>query len=107
MKTNNQFDAQVEQFIKVFEKIPNFHLVQTDDTARELFNKIVFRLSDISSYKVLVCNQFIPAINKGIAETKHSVQNSKYRAYLKTTEIDLYETLHDTIRLAYVGLFHT
>jgi hypothetical protein len=54
----------------------------------------------------LICNYFIPATNKAIFEVQREFQNSKYKFLLNTKELDFKETLYDTIRLAYVGLFH-
>jgi hypothetical protein len=105
-KALNSFDAQVEQLISEFSKIPNFNLTSTDETASRVFNTIAYRLSDIVSYRNLVCQHFIPATNRAILEGKREFQNSRYKSLLNPKDIDFSETLHDTIRLAYVGLFH-
>lgn len=105
-KKQNQFDSLVENLVQEFTKIPNFDLTQTDEIANKLFNKITFRISDITAYKDLVCSHFIPATNKAIFNSKMDFQKSQYKHYLKTDNIDFKETLHDTIRLSYVGLFH-
>lgn len=102
----NKFDALVESLIQEFIKIPNFDLTQTDEVGSKIFNTITFRIADISSYKDLVCQHFIPATNKAIFESKKDFQNSRYKVYLNSKSIDFQETLYDTIRLAYVGLFH-
>jgi len=105
-KPINKFDNLVEKLVQEFSKIPNFELTQTDDLANKMFNLITFRLADISSYKDLVCSHFIPATNKAIYESKIDFHNSRYKAFLKTSQLDFQETLYDTVRLAYVGLFH-
>lgn len=105
-KQQTQFDALVENLVQEFTKIPNFDLTKTDEIANELFNKITFRISDITAYKDLVCSHFIPATNKAVFISKMDFQQSKYKHYLKATNIDFKETLNDTIRLSYVGLFH-
>ncbi len=71
-----------------------------------MFNMIMFRVSDISSYRDLICNQFIPVVNKTIVLARQDVRASRYKEFLNEKEIAFEETLHDVIRLAYVGLFH-
>lgn len=105
-KSLNKFDTLVEKLIEEFIKIPNFDLTSTDEVANRAFNIIVFRISEVSSYKELVCQHFIPATNKAIFEGQKEFQNSKYKFLLKTKDLDFKETLYDTVRLAYVGLFH-
>lgn len=105
-KKNNKFDNLVERLIDEFGKIPNFDLTSTDKIANRLFNIIAFRIAEISSYKDLVCTYFIPTTNKLIVDGRKDFQNSKYRHLLSTNDLDFKETLYDTIRLSYVGLFH-
>lgn len=102
----NKLDLFIENLAKEFIKIPNFDLTQKDEVGNRLFNLITFRITEISSYKDLVCQHFIPATNKAIVEGKNAIRNSRYREYINTSEIDFKETLYDTVRLAYVGLFH-
>jgi len=102
----NKFDQLVENLVKEFTKIPNFDLTQTDKVANQIFNRATFRIADISAYKDLVCSHFIPATNKAIYKSKQDFKKSRYSSLLKTTHLDFHETLHDTIRLSYVGLFH-
>jgi hypothetical protein len=102
----NKFDTLVERLVSEFIKIPNFDLVSTDELANKVFNIITFRIADVISYKELVCQHFIPATNKAIFESKKDFQNSRYKFLLTTKNLDFTETLYDTIRLAYVGLFH-
>lgn len=105
-KTPNKFDSLVERLIAEFIKIPNFDLTSTDEVANKAFNIITFRIAEVTSYKELVCQHFIPATNKSIFDAQKDFQNSKYKFLLKTRDLDFKETLHDTVRLAYVGLFH-
>ncbi len=102
----NRFDSFVDRLVQEFIKIPNFELTQTDEIGNKMFNIITFRIAEVSSYKELVCNHFIPATNKAIFDSKLDFQNSRYKALLRTSQLDFQETLYDTIRLAYVGLFH-
>ena len=102
----NKFDILVENLIVEFSKIPNFDLTQTDETANQVFKIISFRMAEITSYKDLVCQSFIPATNKAIFDAKKDFQNSHYKIYLNTKQLDFEETLYETVRLGYVGLFH-
>jgi hypothetical protein len=105
-KSVNKFDSLVERLAQEFSKIPNFDLTSTDEVGNTVFNIITFRIVEVISYKELVCQHFIPATNKAIFEEKKDFQNSKYKVLLKNKDLDFQETLYDTIRLAYVGLFH-
>ena len=105
-KIPNKFDSLVERLIKEFIKIPNFDLTSTDEVANKAFNIITFRIAEVTSYKELVCQHFIPATNKAIFNAQKDFHNSRYKYLLKTRDLDFKETLHDTVRLAYVGLFH-
>lgn len=105
-KKINKFDDLVDRLVQEFIKIPNFDLTKTDEIGNKMFNIITFRLAEVASYKELVCSHFIPATNKAINDSKIDFQNSRYKVLLKTTQLDFMETLYDTIRLAYVGLFH-
>lgn len=105
-KSPNKFDTLVERLVAEFVKIPNLDLMSTDEAANKAFNIITFRIAEVSSYKDLVCSHFIPATNKAIFDNKKDFQNSRYKFLLKTKDLDFNETLYDTVRLAYVGLFH-
>jgi len=105
-KVKNKFDTLVENLIVEFSKIPNFDLTQTDETANQVFNIISFRMAEVISYKDLVCQSFIPATNKAIFDAKKNFQNSRYKIYLNEKQLDFKETLYETVRLGYVGLFH-
>jgi len=102
----NKFDHLVDNLIVEFSKIPNFDLTQTDELANCVFSTISFRMAEIISYKELVCQSFIPATNKAIFDAKKNFNNSRYKSLLNNKEPDFKETLYDTIRLSYVGLFH-
>ncbi|UZT98930.1 hypothetical protein ODZ84_04995 [Chryseobacterium fluminis] len=102
----NKFDLFVDKLIEGFSKLPNFDLTQRDELAHKLFNIVSYKIADISSYKELVTKHFIPATNKAVYDSKKDIENSKYRQYLDLKQIDFKETMYDTIRLSYVGLFH-
>jgi hypothetical protein len=105
-KGKSKFDILVERLIEEFSKIPNFDLISSDSQANEIFNKVIFRIADVVSYKDLVCQHFIPATNKAIFDAKEDFQKSQYSYLLKNKDLDFKETLYETTRLAYVGLFH-
>jgi len=102
----NKFDNLVENLSVEFAKIPNFELTSTDETGKKIFSIVTFRLAEIISYKELVSQHFIPATNRAINDSKRDFFTSKYKRILNLQELDFEETLFDTIRLAYVGLFH-
>lgn len=102
----NKFDTLVDKLVQEFIKIPNFDLTSTDELGRKVFNIVTFRISDVISYKELVCHHFIPATNKAIFDSQRDFNNSKYKFLLHSKDLDFKETLYDTVRLAYVGLFH-
>ncbi|MBF0649282.1 hypothetical protein IR083_10660 [Dysgonomonas sp. GY75] len=105
-KKINRFDQLTDNLTKEFLKIPNFNLVLENELANKVFNMTSFRMMEIISYKELVCNSFIPAVNKSIYIGKNEVRNSRHKNLIDIKSFDFEETLFDTIRLAYVGLFH-
>lgn len=109
MKKNikvNKFDRLVESLVEAFLKIPNFDLTQHDEEAKKAFNTVSFRIAEISSYKELICGHVIPATNKAIFDSRQLFLKSKYKSFLSMKGLEFNETLYDTVRLAYVGLFH-
>ncbi|MGQ2985492.1 hypothetical protein [Flavobacterium sp.] len=105
-RPKNKFDALVEKLIAEFSKIRDFDLMMKDEVGKKIFNIIIYRTAEIVSYKELVCQHFIPETNKALVKSKQDFNTSQYRFLLNTEGLDFKETLHDTIRLAYVGLFH-
>lgn len=105
-KRLNQYDVLVESFIREFSKVKNFHLTQDDPVGKQVFNTLSFRIADFHSYKQLVCGSYIPAANKAIVQAKDEVRRSKYKGLSRITDEQFRETLNETVRLAYVGLFH-
>lgn len=83
-KSSNNFDNLVEKLGQEFIKIPNFNLMSTDEGGNKVFNIIVFRMAEVSSYRDLVCQHFIPATNKIIADGRRDFLNSKHKTLLKT-----------------------
>ena len=103
---NNKFDLLIEKLIEGFSKIPNFDITQKDELANKLFNTVSYRIAEITTYKELVIKHYVPETNKAIYNSKKEFQNSKYKHLLNVKEVDFQETIYETIRLAYVGLFH-
>ena len=102
----NKFDLMVAHLASEFSKISNLDLITTDPDGKKAFNLVIFRLSEIISYKELISNHFVPATNKAIVDSKNDILRSMYRHFLDIKSMDFSESLHDTLRLAYVGLFH-
>jgi hypothetical protein len=105
-KPINKFDTLVDKLVLEFNKIPILDLTQPDNIGNKVFNIITIRLAEVSSYKDLVCSYLIPATNKAILDSKVVFQNSRYKVFFKTNQLDFQEILYETVRLAYVGLFH-
>lgn len=105
-KYQNKFDLMMDHLAGEFGKISNLDILITDPDAKRAFNLVSFRLSEIISYKELIGNHFIPATNKAIADNKNDILHSRYKHLLDIKSMDFLESLHDTLRLAYVGLFH-
>lgn len=106
MKKQNSYDILMEKLTTEFSNIPNFGLTQTNEDVRKLFNITSYRMAEIVSYKNLVCSNFVPSVNKAIFDSKKEYRESKYKHLINIDEVDFSETLHETIRLSYVGLFH-
>lgn len=102
----NTFDSFIERLITDFKGIPNFHLIETDETGKRLFNLIVLRMTEVSSYKDLVTQHFIPSAHLAMEQGKKSINESKYNHLIDTNSIDFEETIYETIRIAYVSTFH-
>ena len=105
-KKQNRFDLLIEELYSEFSQIPNFQLIQEDENIKQMVSSIIFRIAEVSSYKSLVSSYYIPATNRAIVESKNDLKQSKYRAILNDSVINFKETLYETIRLFYVGLFH-
>ena len=106
VKRENTFDKVIFSLADEFSKIPNFDLTHTDPDASLIRDMVIFRISDATSYRDLVCHTFIPATNKAIVISKREVSSSRFKNFPSMMNIDYQETLYDVIRLSYVGLFH-
>lgn len=106
IKKVNRFDALVGNLINEFTKVKNIDLLLTDDSAKKAFSIVTYRIAEITSYKELVCSHFFPATTKAVHLSKVDFANSSYNHLLTPKDIDFSETIYDTVRLSYVGLFH-
>ena len=105
-KGRNKIDTLIESLGSEFSKIQNFSLTQTDPEGQKLFNLIVSKFADLSDFRALYKQYFIPATNRARVATRKEMNTSYYLKVLDVADIDLNENYHDTIRLGYVGLFH-
>jgi hypothetical protein len=102
----NSIDLLIENLSQQFSNIPNFHLVNTDQDANELFNFIVRRFGELNDFQTLYLRYYIPASSKSILDIYNELRKSVYRNVINVTKDDLRENYFETIRLGYVGLFH-
>ncbi len=102
----NGFDSVFESVYNSIVKTKNYHLVLDDRVSTELLTFFLQNILDINNYYLLYKNSFIPAANKSVSLTKAQYRQSKYRALINASNLDLKENLFETIRLGYVGLFH-
>jgi hypothetical protein len=102
----NPLDQLIANLVSEFLKIENFSLLYENSKAKQIFNFLVFRISDLVSYKTLVINSFLPAVSKEIAITKSHIQNSIYKSFIDKNNTDISDSYFETIRMAYVVVFH-
>lgn len=105
-KTKNSVDNTFELLVQEFLQVPNIERINEDEAYARIVSFITFRFLDLASYKNLVLQQFIPATNKAIVQTKNDYKTSQYKNLLNLGDDDFKEPLYETIRLAYIGLFH-
>lgn len=106
MKDKNKYDVFIEKLAEEFSKIKNFHLTQEDEKGKKIFNFLTKRLAEINSFKTLFTNYYIPAASKSVVDDLNEIQKSKYKHLLQFSREDLKENYYETIRLAYIGMFH-
>lgn len=105
MKHQNRYDVFIEKLSQEFSQIKNFHLTQEEGDGKIVFNFIVKRLAEINSFKTLF-NYYLQAASKSVVDDLNEIQKSKYRHLIVTTKEELKENYYETIRLAYIGMFH-
>lgn len=106
MKHQNRYDIFIEKLSQEFAQIKNFNLTQEDEDGKRIFNFIVKRLAEINSFKTLFTHYYLPAASKSVVDSLKEIQKSKYRHILVITKEELKENYYETIRLAYIGMFH-
>lgn len=102
----NPIDNLIDNVALSFSKIENFETLYQTPEGIEMYNTIMRTISDYNSYQSMILNYYIPAANKSINDLKEQIRKSKYKNILKLTDEEYKENLYETIRLAYVGLFH-
>lgn len=106
MKPQNRYDIFIEKLSKEFAQIKNFHLTQEEGDGKVILNFIVKRLAEINSFKALFTHYYLPAASKSVVDELNEIQKSKYRHLIVITKEELKENYYETIRLAYIGMFH-
>ena len=106
MKKNNKYDLLIDSLANEFSKIKNFNLTQEDEIGKKLFNFIIKRIGEIHSFKTLFSQYYLPAASKSVVDSLNEISKSKYKNVLQISKEELKENYYETIRLAYVGMFH-
>ena len=106
MKTKNRYDILIDNLTIEFSKIKNFSLLQTDEKANSIFTFVVKRHAEISAFKTLFTNYYLPAASKSVADDINELQKSKYKHLIQITREELKENYYETVRLGYIGMFH-
>ncbi|MEO0553410.1 MAG: hypothetical protein AAF149_09440 [Bacteroidota bacterium] len=105
-KVQNSIDNIFQEIFTSITSVKNYELALENNEAVELLTFFTQHILDISNYHILYKATFIPAANKTVARVKREYLNSKYKQFISAGEIDLKESLYETIRLGYVGLSH-
>lgn len=105
-KRKNRYDALIENLVEQFSKIENFQIMQEDAKGKELFNFTARRISEIYSFKALFIQHYIPAALRSAQADQFELNKSKYKSMVSVSRADFMENYYETIRLAYVGMFH-
>lgn len=106
MKKTNRYDILIDNLSVEFSKIKNFSLLQTDEKANSIFSFVVKRHAEISAFKTLFTNYYLPAASRSVADDINELQKSKYKHLIQITREELKENYYETIRLGYIGMFH-
>ena len=105
-KRINSIDNIFEAIFNAITNVKNHHKVLESPEAMKMWTYFTQHILDINNFHILYKTAFIPAANKTVALVKNDFSKSKYRSLINTSEFDLKESLYETIRLGYVGLFH-
>jgi len=96
----------VEKLSDEFSTIKNFHLMYDDEKGRILFEFIIKRISEINSFKSLFVQHFLPEASRLMVKDLNELNKSRYRKFINISKEDVKENYYETIRLAYIGMFH-
>jgi hypothetical protein len=102
----NTFDKLVDDLTQRFSNIKDFNLLFEDEKGKTLFAFIAKRFSELQQFRTLIINYYLPAANKSSVDGRNELRNSKYKNLFQFTDDDLQENYRETIRFAYVGVFH-
>ncbi|MDA3781019.1 MAG: hypothetical protein PF487_12480, partial [Bacteroidales bacterium] len=105
-KLHNSFDILVENFKNQFSQIKNFDLMINDEKGNKIFNTIIYRFNELTSFMSLMIDSYIPATKKAITRSKNIIRSSSYSSILNNNQIDFEESIYEVIRFGYVNLFH-
>ena len=106
MKKLNKYDNLIEKLSAEFSKIKNFHLTQDDEKGKKIFTFLIKRLAEIYSFKTLFTHYYLPAASKSVIDDLNELSKSKYKHLIQISREELKENYYETIRLAYIGMFH-
>jgi hypothetical protein len=106
MKYQNKYDLLIEKLVDQFSNIKNFNLLQDDTKGGQVFKFFIKRIADINSFKYLITHYYLPAASKSVADDLIELNKSKYRHLIKISSEELKENYYETIRLAYIAMFH-
>src|SRR5688572_1150617 len=96
-KSLNGFDGIFEAVFNAITKTKNYHLVIESKDSTELLTFFLQHILDINNYHTLYKHSFIPAANKSVFVTKTQYAQSKYKALINATQLDLKENLYETV----------
>ncbi|MXS71631.1 hypothetical protein GSF70_10420 [Flavobacteriaceae bacterium W22] len=102
----NPIDTLVENLVKQFSQIPDFSLTQDDPLGNKMFNFVVRYISEISAFKNLFVQYYLPASLRASHDFQKNLKSSKYKHLINITNEELKENYYETIRLGYVGAYH-
>ncbi len=102
----NKYDIFIDNLIKNFSGITNFHLTQEEGAGKALFDFVVKSFAELHSAKSLFVDYYIPIADKATSDDIAELNKSKYKSHINLTELDLKENYFETVRLGYVSIYH-
>lgn len=80
--------------------------MQEDDKGKIIFTFLIKRLAEIHAFKTLFTHYYLPAASKSVADDLKELNKSRYKHLIHISNEELKENYYETIRLAYIGMFH-